>query len=139
MSKAYSIGITTVTMTNASTTTMPAYTFVKLSTTEEWCDTIATKGQKPYGVTQETINPSEEGKIALCSAGGISRLKMASTAYTTIDMATTAIYIGSAANSKGIVLTSTSSCVGAISNGHTFAASDIISVQLIAPRRVIEA
>lgn len=139
MSKAFSMGLCPITMTNAATTTLPAFTFCKLSTTEGSVDTIATKGLGAYGVTQEAINPNDTGKIALCSAGGITRLKMASTAYTTLKLDTTSIFIGANASSNGIVLTSTSSIAAAISNGQTYAASDIVSVQLIAPRRIIEA
>lgn len=138
MSKAFSIGITTVSMTNTTTTTMSEYKFVKLATTENEVDLTTTLGVNCYGVTQESINPSESGKIALCSAGGLSRLKMCSTAYTTKTLDTTSIFIGASANGSGRRLTSTSSVVGAISNGQSWAASDIVTVQLMPARRVIE-
>ena len=138
MSKAFSVGLTTVSMTNTTTTTMAEYKFVKLATTENECDLTTTLGVNCYGVTQEAIDPSQSGNVALCSAGGISRLKMCSTAYTTKTLDTTSIYIGAAANGSGRRLTSTTSIVGAISNGQSWAASDIISAQLIPARRVIE-
>jgi len=126
-------------MTNAATTTMAAYKMVRYATTENEVDLVTTLGYNIYGITQEAINPSDTGKLALCSAGGISRLKMNSTAYTTVTLDTTQIYIGNSANGSGQRLTSTSSVVCAVSNGQVWAASDIVSVQLIPNRRVIEA
>lgn len=139
MSKAFEMGLTTITMLNAATSTIDAYVFVQLATTEGYVDLITTVGVGAYGVSQAAINPGDSGKLALCSAGGISRLKMESTAYTTLKLNTTNIYIGANGSGNGMVLTSTSSIAAAISNGQTYAASDIVSVQLIAPRRVIEA
>lgn len=136
MGKAYELGLTCETRKNESTTTMPAYTAVRLCTTVDSVDLITTTKTKAYAVTQEAINPSDTGKVAICSCGGISRLKMGSTAYTTANLATTGIYIGAnASNGKGVRFTGTSEEVFAQAMC-VWAASDIIPVQLMPPRRI---
>lgn len=138
MSKAFTVGLTTLTMENVSTTTVGAFKFVRLCTTENKVDLITTLGSQALGVTQEAINPSDTGKIALAACGGVTRLKMCSTAYTTKYLRTTNIYIGASANGSGRRLTSTTSIVAALTMGQSWAASDIVAVQLIPNRRVIE-
>lgn len=133
MSKAFSSGLHTLTFKNAATTTIPEYCFVRLCTTVGSVDIITTRGTvAPVGIAQAAINPSDTGKIAI---SGVSRLKMASTGYTTMAV-TTPMQIGSAANGRGVVLTtSTSLELGAIGYS-TFAASDIVAVQLATFRPV---
>jgi hypothetical protein len=127
MSKAFEAYLDTLTFKNEATTTLPAYCFCRLCTTANSVDIITTRGTvAPVGIAQEAINPSKTGKVAIA---GVSRLKMASTGYTTMAV-TTPMQIGSAANGRGVVLTtSTSRELGAIGYS-TFAASDIVAVQI---------
>lgn len=127
MSKAYEMHLNTLTMKNEATTTMKVYSFVRLCTTNNSVDIISTRGtHTPCGITQEAINPSEVGKIAI---DGMSRLKMGSTAMSTMYV-TTPQQIGANASSLGCVLTtSTSMEMGAVGFS-TFAASDIVTVKI---------
>ena len=129
MSKAYELGLTIGSFKNESTSTMPAYTFVRLCTTESSVDIITTKGGQPVGVTQQAINPSAVGPVAIGNGGGICRVKMASTALTTVRLATTPYWIVSAANGRGVKST-TSSLISIAQPMTTFAASDIVPCML---------
>lgn len=133
MSKAYEMHLNTLTMKNAATTTIGAYTFVRLCTTANSVDIITTRGTvAPIGIAQGAINPSDTGEIAV---DGMSRLKMGSTAFSTMYV-TTPMQIGANASGKGVVLTtSTTLEMGAIGFS-TFAASDIVTVKIAQGRPV---
>lgn len=134
MSKAFSADVVSITLKNASTTTVPAYCAVRINTTPGECDLITTKGTVPaYGVSQEAINPSDEGKVAV---SGISRLKMSSGAYTTLAVTTpNPVTVASNGRGQGPITTSTYFTLGRTLS--TWAASDIIAVQLDLPSRRI--
>ena len=130
MSKAYELGLTCETMYNSATTTVGAYRFVRLATTMDTFDLVTTRGMNVYGITQEAINPSDYGKVAICAAGGVSRLRMSGTALTTIHLETTSYWVGANASGNGCRITSTTLLSGA-SVKCTWAASDIVPVVLV--------
>lgn len=130
--KSWSAGLVKVTFTNnTATTSIPAFTFVKLTTTPGTVTAIATKGQVPFGITQEIIKPLMPGAIAV---RGISRLKMCGTAYTTAPQVTTPIQVGANASGCGKKLTTSTLWVKAIALTK-YAASEIIAVELGDARR----
>lgn len=127
MSKAFEANLQYLTMENVSTTSMKAYSFVRLCTTPNKVDLITTRGTiQPFGITQEVINPSDTGKIAV---SGFSRLKMGSTSFSTMYV-TTPMHIGSNASGLGCVLTTTGSVFYGAVGMSTFAASDIVTVDM---------
>lgn len=127
MSKAWEANLSYVTMENVSTTSMKAYSFVRLCTTANKVDLITTRGTvAPFGITQEVINPSDTGKIAV---DGFSRLKMGSTGYTTMAV-TTPMQIGSNASGLGVVLTTSTTMENGAIGLTVFAASDIVTVKI---------
>jgi hypothetical protein len=133
MGKAYEAFIDALTFKNEATTTIPAYAFVRLCTTNNSVDIITTRGTvAPIGISQEAINPSDNGKVAL---SGVSRLKMASTGFTTMYV-TTPMQIGSAANGRGVVLTTSTTLEMGARGLSTFAASDIVTVVIANSRPV---
>jgi len=127
MSKAYEMHLDTMTMKNEATTTIPAYTFVRLCTTNNSVDIITTRGTVPsIGITQVAINPSDTGKVG---TDGFSRLKMGSTAFSTMYV-TTPMQIGANASGNGVVLTTTGSVFFGGRGLATYAASDIATVKI---------
>lgn len=133
MSKAYSAFIDALTFKNESTTTMKAYSFVRLCTTNNSVDIITTRGTvAPIGITQEAINPSATGAVAIA---GVSRLKMGSTGFTTMYV-TTPMQIGANASGLGVVLTTSTSYEMGARGLSTFAASDIVTVIIAQSRPV---
>lgn len=133
MSKAYEAFIDALTFKNEATTTLPAYCFCRLCTTNNSVDIITTKGTvAPIGIAQEAINPSKTGKVAIA---GVSRLKMCSTGFTTMYV-TTPMQIGSAANGRGKVLTTSTTLEMGARGLSTFAASDIVTVVIANSRPV---
>ena len=127
MSKAYEMHLNTLTMKNEATTTIPAYSFVRLCTTNNSVDIITTRGTvAPIGISQVAINPSDTGKIAI---DGMSRLKMGSTAMTTMYV-TTPMQIGANASGLGVVLTTSVTLEMGARGFSTFAASDIVAVKI---------
>ena len=74
MSKAYEAYLNCLTFKNEATTTIPAYCFVRLCTTNNSVDIITTRGTvAPIGISQEAINPSKTGAIAI---DGVSRFHL---------------------------------------------------------------
>jgi hypothetical protein len=127
MSKAYEAFLNQLTFKNEATTTIPIYTFVRLCTTNNSCDIITTRGTvAPIGITQEAINPSDTGNVAI---DGISMLKMGSTGFTTMYV-TTPMQIGANASGKGVVLTTSVTLEMGARGLSTFAASDIVAVKI---------
>jgi hypothetical protein len=125
--KAYNFNTADLSMKNESTSTIPAYAWCRLCTTAGSVDQITSRGTvTPFGITQEAINPSAVGKVAI---SGISKLKMGSTGYTTMAVTTPTI-VGANASGKGIKLTTSVTMeMGGVALS-TFAASDIISVEI---------
>lgn len=126
MSKAFEAFVDKITMENVSTTTMKAYTFVRLCTTVNKVDLITTRAYPAYGITQEAINPSDTGAIAV---SGHSRLRMCGTAFTTMYV-TTPMQIGPNASGNGCVLTTSVTLNVSAIGLSTFAASDIVTVEI---------
>ena len=134
MGNAYELNLTTVSYRNTATTTIPQYRFCRLCTTLENVDLIAVAGLKPFGITQTAIHPGETGPVAIPPS--ISRLRMCSTAYTTLALNTTNVCIGSNALGLGIVFTTSNLFIMAQpDHANAYAASDIIAVRLQAPTR----
>jgi len=127
MGKAYEAYLNTLTFKNEATTTIPAYTFVRLCTTNNSVDIITTRGTvPPVGITQVAINPDDTGKVAI---DGMSRLRMAGTGYTTMAV-TTPMNIGANASGNGVVLTTSVTLELGARGFSTFAASDIVTVKI---------
>jgi len=135
MEKTFEWDMRSRSMINDSTTTLDEYIFVRLTTTDNTCFNITTRATVPmYGVTQVAINPGDTGAVAPCGTGAISRLKMGSTAYTSRELTSTPVMICANANSLGVRATTSTCWVGARALS-TWAASDIIAVDLYPVRR----
>jgi len=135
MEKTFEWDIRTRTMINDSTTTIQEYRFIRLTTTDNTCFNITTRATVPmYGVTQVDINPGDEGAVCPCATGSISRLKMGSTGYTSRELTSTPVMICANAGSLGVRATTSTCWVGGRALS-TWAASDIIAVELYPVRR----
>lgn len=128
MGKAFEGEQVTVSMYNGLTTTIPVYHFVKLDCTATNIHYVrlptTTLSAPTLGISQEPINPSSYGRVAV---SGISRLKVGSTAMTML--VTTANFVAANANGHGVLVAATTSYTQAtmLSNA---AASDITAVML---------
>jgi len=128
MGKAFESEQITMSCYNTMTTTIQPYHFVKLSCTATQVHSVrlpSTALSAPtLGISQEAINPSTYGRIAI---SGISRLKVGSTAMTMV--VTTANHVAANASGHGIRVAATTTYTQATQLSNA-AASDITAVIL---------